>query len=151
MNPIQERLLQLLLDERDISRTLIKFSRCIDMKDFEAYAGLYASDGVLRTPWGGHKGREGLADYVRKDIGDYVALHHVSTGHEIDVDGDQASVRATLLATHVTEESGSAFWSVGGHYDMKLRRVEGTWQLSLVELHPVWRFDTPSPTKLEKE
>ncbi|VXC24592.1 conserved hypothetical protein [Arthrobacter sp. 9AX] len=150
MNQHDEKLFKLLLDEREISRLLIRFSRCIDTKNFEKYAELYAADGELRTPWGGHSGREGLAEHVRRDLGKYEGLHHVSAGHSIDVDGDTAQVRATLLATHVTNDTGTEFWSVGGHYDINLKRIDGAWKLRVVEIHPTWRFDT-SPTTEQEE
>ncbi len=139
-----DALLALLLDERAISRHLVRFSRCIDTKNFDEYAELYAPDGELVTPWGAHRGRDGLADHVRGDLGDYLALHHVSAGHEITVDGDRATARATLLATHVTNDTGTAFWTVGGHYDMTLARDGDGWLLTRVEIKPAWRFDTPS-------
>jgi uncharacterized protein (TIGR02246 family) len=142
MTSISDEQLQNLLDEREISRLLVVFSRCIDTKDFDAYAQLYAQDAELVTPWGSHKGREGLAEHVQNDLGGYRALHHVSTGHEITVDGDRATVRATLLATHITDDTGTQFWSVGGHYDMKLAKTNGNWRLARVAINPAWRFDT---------
>lgn len=144
MTGVSDELLALLLDERAISRLLVRFSRCIDTKNFDEYAELYALDGELITPWGSHRGRAGLADHVRGDLGGYLALHHVSAGHEITVDGDRATARATLLATHVTNEAGTAFWALGGHYDIALVRDGGGWLLTRVEIKPAWRFDTPS-------
>lgn len=143
MTTTEKKLLELLLNEREISRLLVKFSRCIDTKDFDEYARLYAVDGELRTPWGGHRGQKGLAEHVRRDLGQFEGLHHVSAGHAIDIDGDTATVRATLLATHVIDTARAEFWSVGGHYDMSLVRENGTWKFSTVEIHPAWRFDSP--------
>ncbi|MGN7950347.1 nuclear transport factor 2 family protein [Microbacterium sp. 22215] len=143
MSTFTDEDIQLLVDERAISRLLITFSRCIDTKDFDGYASLFAVDGELVTPWGGgHKGRDGLAAYVGKDLGGYAALHHVSAGHDIHIDGDHATVRATLLATHVNDDTATNFWSVGGHYDLQLIRDGRGWLLTRVEIKPAWRFDT---------
>lgn len=138
-------LLRLLLDEREISRVLLAFSRCIDTKDFDGYAKLFAEDGELVTPWGGHRGREGLSEYVRGDLGAYAGLQHVSAGHEISVDGDSATARTTLLATHVTSDTGTEFWTVGGFYLYEFARVDGLWRITRAQINPVWRFDnTPA-------
>jgi len=140
----EHELLQQLLDERAISRLLLSFSLCIDTKDFDGYAELFEEDGELVTPWGGHRGKAGLADHVRADLGHYSALHHVSTGHLIKVKDDTASVRATLLATHVIE-GPEVFWSVGGYYEFEFARAaDDRWLIRRVSLHPAWRFETPS-------
>lgn len=143
--PFDDEQLRVLMDERGISRLLIAFSRCIDTKDFDGYASLYSRDGELVTPWGGHRGRDGLADHVRYDLGHYSRLHHVSAAHDISLDGDRAEVRATLLATHVVDESGERFWSVGGHYEIQVVREDDVWRFARVEIKPAWRFDTTDP------
>jgi hypothetical protein len=145
LSPIHPDQLRLLLDEREISRTLIRFSRCLDTKDFDAYAALYDESGILITPWGEHRGRAGMAEHVARDLGGFAALHHVSAGHDIEVRGDEANVRTTLLATHVIGGGGVEFWSVGGHYEMVLGRVGAQWLFRSVRIVPAWRFDVASP------
>lgn len=137
-------LLKLLLDEREIRSLLISIARTVDQKDFDATAALYAADGELVTPWGTHSGRAGLADHIRGDLGGFPGLHHVSAGHEIDVHpgGETASARMTLLATHVLDDDGRAFTTVGGHYDIDLVREDGEWRLRRVTIHAAWRFET---------
>jgi uncharacterized protein (TIGR02246 family) len=98
--------LQLLRAEREIGRLITRFARCFDTKDFTGYAACYARDGVLTTPWGSHHGRDGLVEYVERDLGHFVATQHVSAGHEIEVDDDHATARFTLLASHVTRKDG---------------------------------------------
>jgi uncharacterized protein (TIGR02246 family) len=135
-------LLRMLLDEREIRNVLIAIARTVDQKDFDGTAALYAQDGELVTPWGSHRGRDGLAEYIRGDLGGFPGLHHVSAGHEIEVaaDGRTARARMTLLATHVLDEEGTRFSTVGGHYDVDLIREEGAWRLRRVRINPAWRF-----------
>jgi uncharacterized protein (TIGR02246 family) len=137
-------LLRMLLDEREIRAVLIAIARTVDQKDFEGTAALYAQDGELVTPWGSHRGRDGLAEYIRGDLGAFAGLHHVSAGHEIEVAPDRQTARArmTLLATHVLDEEGTDFTTVGGHYDVDLVREDGAWRLSRVRIQPAWRFAT---------
>lgn len=138
-------LLRDLLDERAVSRLIIRFARCLDTKDWEGYASCYARDGRLVLPGGSHDGRDGLAEYVERDLGGFIATQHVSANHEIEVRGDTARARSSLLATHVTAADGRAFWTTGGHYDLELVREDGEWRFSLVTIVPVWRFDSPTP------
>ena len=133
---------QIVMDERAISKRIIEFARCVDEKDFAGYANTFAVDGELVTPWGGHSGREGLAEHVRAGLERYFATQHVSANHEITVVGDRATARSTLFATHVRNEEGTDFWTTGGHYELELVREEGVWRFSRISLHPAWRFDT---------
>ncbi len=130
-----------LLDRQDISALLVRFARCLDTKDFTGYANCYAAEGVLQLPRGGHEGRTGMAGYVERDLGQYVATHHVSANHEIEIDGDTARARSSLHATHVRSTEDD-FWSVGGWYDTTLRRTSEGWRFTRVRINPVWRFDT---------
>lgn len=136
--------LSLLMEEREITRVLMGLASCVDSLDFEGLAQLYAEDGELVTPWGSHRGRDGLAEYVSKDIGVYKALHHVSAGHEIDVipGAHRARARMTLLASHVTDDAGERFRSNGGHYEIQLVREHGVWCLENVRIVPAWSFQS---------
>lgn len=133
---------QLLMDEREITRLLSALSRTVDEKDFDGLASLYAVDGTLATPWGSHSGRAGKAEYVRKDLGHFHAMHHVGAGYEIQVEpgASTATARMTLLATHVSDSGGTHFTTVGGYYDVDLVREDGKWRLKRVTPHPQWRF-----------
>jgi 4-carboxymuconolactone decarboxylase len=132
-----------LLAEREISRVLVSLARCVDTFDFEGLAQLYAEDGELVTPWASHRGREGLAEHVRRDLGHYKALHHVSAGHEIYVNPGESVARArmTLLATHVLDDAGHLFTTNGGHYDISLVHEAGAWRLKRVHIVPAWTLN----------
>lgn len=138
--------LQELLDHHDISRILVLFARRLDEKDFVGYAELYAQDGTLTTPRATHRGRIGLAEHVEGDLGDFVATHHVCASRDISVEGDSATVRSSLHATHVRSVDASDFWVVGGWYDVSLRRGgPHGWEITSVVINPTWRFDTREP------
>ncbi|GAA0304736.1 hypothetical protein GCM10009087_13280 [Sphingomonas oligophenolica] len=140
--------LQLLLDEREITRLLLALSRTVDQKDFIGLASLYAVDGALITPRGTHRGRAGLAEFVAKDIGHYAALHHISAAHDINIHpgAETASARMTLHATHVSDSAAMAFDTVGGFYDFQLIREDGQWRIKENRIHPQWHFEVPGRT-----
>jgi hypothetical protein len=80
---------------------------------------------------------------VRRDLGHYKALHHVSAGHEIYVNPGESVARArmTLLATHVLDDAGHLFTTNGGHYDISLVHEAGAWRLKRVHIVPAWTLN----------
>lgn len=137
-----QRQMQQLLDEREITRLLLSLSRLVDQKDFEGLAQIYAHNGELVLPWGGHRGREGFADYVRKDIGHFRELHHVGAGIEVSVEAgaNVATARMNLLATHVEPGEEENFTTVGGYYNLDLIREDGHWRILRNQAQGQWRF-----------
>ncbi|MCU1415615.1 MAG: hypothetical protein JWN80_2955 [Microbacteriaceae bacterium] len=138
---ISDELIQGLLDERDIRNVLTALGLHTDQKDFVATAALYAEQGALITPWGSHHGRDGLAKYITDDLGGFPGLQHVTTGHVIDVAADRktAQARMVLISTHILNEDGTAYTSVGAHYEIQLIRLGDDWQILRNEIFPAWR------------
>lgn len=131
------------LDAGAISDVLISFARYLDERNWTAYADLYTEDCTLTTPRATHRGRNGLAEFVERDLGGYTATHHVTANHSIDIDRDTATVRSSLHATHVRNNDPEDFWTVGGWYDTVLHRTPGGhWKIHSVTINPVWRLDT---------
>jgi uncharacterized protein (TIGR02246 family) len=149
VHPNQAEMLQELLDRDEISRLLVKFARALDERDWDGYANLYAEDGVFQRPLCKHEGREGLAEFVRDDLGGFIGLHHITGNHDITVRGDSATVRSSLQAYHVRTDDLSDFWAVGGWYDMELRRTESGWRITKAQPNPVWMFDTRQAERSE--
>lgn len=128
-----------LVDEDDIRTLLIRFGRLLDERRWDEYAALYARDAVLELPHARHEGRAGLAEFVGADLGRYVATQHISASHDIQVDGDIAMARSTLIGVHVTSEDRRSYWAGGGWYHTRLRRhSDGGWQLTHVSARPEW-------------
>lgn len=137
--PAPDEQLGWLVDRAQISDLLYRFARALDEKDFEGYAGLYAEDGELVLPWGGHRGRAGLAEHVRGDLGGFGATHHISSNHLIEVDGDSAASRSYLQAVHVLDAADRrTHWDVGGWYDCSYRRTAEGWRFTRVAITDVW-------------
>jgi uncharacterized protein (TIGR02246 family) len=128
-----------MLDSEDIRALITRFGRCQDERRWANYAALFTEDGVLELPFGSWTGPGPISAQVESDLAVYVATHHVSTNHDVELDGDSALARVTFIATHVTSADGMAFWRGGGVYRFELRRVDGTWRIARVTIDPVWR------------
>ena len=132
-----------LVDRAEISDLLHRFAQALDRRDWDAYEANFADDGELILPWGGHKGRVGMAAYVSRDLGRFAATHHISANHQVSVTGDTATSRSYLQAVHVLRPGDPAsHFDVGGWYDNDYRRTAEGWRLTRVVITPVWESGT---------
>jgi SnoaL-like domain len=71
----------------------------------------------------------------------------------IEVDGDRARSRSSLLAVHVLDESDPGVHAdIGGFYDCEYVRTDEGWKFSRVKISVSWRAgadltleETPQP------
>lgn len=135
-----DEMVRWLVDRAEISDLLHRFARALDEKDFESYAATFAEEGELILPWGGHRGRQGLADYVQADLARFPRTHHISANHQISVDGDRATSRSYLQAVHLVQGGDPReHWDVGGWYDNQYRRTPDGWRFTRVAITDVWQ------------
>jgi 3-phenylpropionate/cinnamic acid dioxygenase small subunit len=143
MQSIEEKVAWL-VDRALISELLYGFARALDTKDFSAYVQNYAEDGFIDLPQpAGPPGsrlrisRDEMITRVPQSFKPYSASHHISTNHQIAIDGDTANSRSYLLAAHVRSRPDD-HWDVGGWYDCSYRRTAQGWRFVQVKLTAVW-------------
>lgn len=101
-------------DWLDICNLKARYCRCLDTKDWQGYAEVFADDAVLDTsPSGGLTvaGRDALVAYVRSSISeDTITTHHIHAP-EIAIDGDTATgIWRCRIAT--SGQTGASFWAL---------------------------------------
>lgn len=146
-----------LLDRTAISDLLIAFARAIDTKDWKGYEDLLTENGTIeipvKMPDGSpvvHVGREGTGEWVagndkRPGLGRFVQTHHMSTNHQITIDGDTATTHSYAQCIHRLNEDPARVWELGGWYTCKVHRVSGhEWKFVRVHLDMVWEHGKPS-------
>lgn len=69
------------------------------------------------------------------------AHQHLLGNHLVVVDGDQASVTASFIATH--QWRGDT-WTLGGDYLIELHQRGGAWRVSAMRMTPVWQTGNPN-------
>jgi hypothetical protein len=155
-----EQQVQWLVDRALISELLYSFARSLDTKDFASYAGNYAEDGILELPQppstaGNAEGggrltirRDEMLTKVPRSLATYSATHHISSNHQISIDGDAATSRSYLQAVHVGVTPFD-HWDAGGWYDCSYRRTAAGWKFVTVRLTAVWV--TGAPTQFATE
>ncbi|MFJ8749965.1 nuclear transport factor 2 family protein [Streptomyces sp. NPDC102441] len=144
-----DTLLQRVADELAVRRTLARLSRAQDDEDRQAYKTCFTSKvrltrSVVIPDWQPRElAVDELADLYFEQIGKYTFGHHLVTNHIIDVDGDEATCLADLYcvwAERNDPEGRSS--SLGGRYDLKLRRVDGEWLISERSIAELYAIDS---------
>jgi hypothetical protein len=144
LNVSTEALLRWLVDRTQISDLLFSFASALDSKDWKRYAENYADDGYIELPDPQSTvgatvilRKEKMLELLPKSLGRYVATHHISTNHQIAIDGNQADSRSYLQAVHVTGKP-TDHWTAGGWYDCHYVRTAQVWKFARVKLTAVW-------------
>ncbi|HEY2684906.1 MAG TPA: nuclear transport factor 2 family protein [Steroidobacteraceae bacterium] len=132
-----------LIDRTQISELLYSFARALDTRDFDAYVRNYAEDGFidLPQPAAGPDARlkiprAEMSARVPQSFRSYSATHHISSNHQIRIDGDSAASRSYLQAVHV--RTPRDHWGAGGWYDCTYRRTPEGWRFVQVRLTALW-------------
>lgn len=131
--------LQRLIDHDQLQRLVHQVGRCLDEGDFDGLRDIYAGDAVAHTPGGRAVGIDAVVDQARRVHTRTPAVQHQITDILIDIDANQAEVRANLLVTftddHVPARPGS---QQGEIYQFTARRDQPDWKLTEVTSTPVW-------------
>lgn len=129
--------LQWLIDRAEISDLFHAFARAIDEKDQAAYADTFAEDGSVKLPHGTFEGREAIR--AMRGPPPQWGTHHIHGNHQITFDGDRATARAYVIASHTFEKAvldNNA--RAGGWYDATLVRTAEGWRFKTIALTVVW-------------
>ncbi len=137
-----QRQVRELLDRNEIVNLIGRLGLMLDEKRFDDIRSIVTDDVVADFPSTGAgqmRGIEALAAHGRKSQGRFERAHHVITDHLIDLDGDRATVRANLIATHVhrADEPGSHY-DVGEYYRFEMIRTPEGWRISRLNPNGVW-------------
>ena len=93
----------------------------MDAGEAAEWAGLFTEDGVFDMGAGPVVGREALITFAGSIGG---SMHHMVTNDVIDVDGDVASSRVSVLVV-----AGGQLTATGRYRDT-LRREDGRWRIA---------------------
>jgi uncharacterized protein (TIGR02246 family) len=113
-----------------ITELKARYCRCLDTKDWDGYAAVFADDVVLDTTAAGgprFEGREAAVAGVRAAVERAITTHHVHSP-EITVDGDVAHAIWAMQDRNIWPEGRSLLGF--GHYHETYVRRDGRWQIA---------------------
>jgi ketosteroid isomerase-like protein len=124
--------LRILLDERDIERTLTRFARAMDDRDWAAMAEILADDAEGDLGTGRLRGSAAMIELIRGFLDNCGPTQHLLANVVVDVDGDTATSRAYVHDVHLSSDAdpSTRFYTLGDYTDTWKRRSDGSWELT---------------------
>jgi ketosteroid isomerase-like protein len=127
--------MQLLLDERDISRLMVDYCRFVDFGEAGRVPALFTDDGVWQAAGVDCRGRDAMAAmFAKRETLSRRTSRHVITNVSIDVTGDEATAVSYLINyRHDTNDDSPAVTPapiadpkfMGEYHDTFRRTAEG--------------------------
>jgi uncharacterized protein (TIGR02246 family) len=133
MDPVEQ-----LAALEDIKLLKARYFRCMDTKDWDGFAGLFAPDAVMDMTSEGSAvttGNREIAAFVESVIGDVVTVHH---GHmpEIEITSPTTATGIWAMEDKLRWPEGAPMGSMHGygHYHETYEKVDGEWRIKTLEL-----------------
>jgi uncharacterized protein (TIGR02246 family) len=133
--PSLEQRVQRMEDESQIRKMVIEYGAYLDAKDYAAYAGLFAPDGVWVGGFGSFTGPPAIEKMLTDNLGPpepgYVnkSSFHMLTNPIIEIDGDHAHVTSKYLFWTKSADNRPTPLLAGRYVD-EFVRVNGEWKIA---------------------
>jgi uncharacterized protein (TIGR02246 family) len=137
-----EKRVRQLEDANAIREVVIRYGEYLDARDYAAYAGLFASDGVWTGGFGSATGPAAIQAMLEKNLGKpepgFVnkANFHLMTTVVVEVDGDTARVRSRYTFFTASPDNHPTA-SLAGRYVDEFVRENGVWKIKKRTTHGV--------------
>jgi uncharacterized protein (TIGR02246 family) len=137
-----------LVSRSEITSVLNKYFRALDQHNFdrEHFAAIFTTDAEVIRPNGlSITGPEAISASHRQSFARFEGSQHFTTGHDISIDGNTATVRANLIAMHMWQGSKTDannkdnFFVAGGVIDATLVRTDDQWKIAKLSNVVTWR------------
>lgn len=126
-----------LSDQSAIQGLMDEYARSLDERDWGALSGCFTDDVVARLGMGSEPihGRDAVVEACRAALTPFDATQHLLAPAQVELDGDTATLRCNVQATHLRQGS---FLVVGGVYRDGATRTALGWRISEHELAAIW-------------
>ena len=145
---MDEARLQQVLDRMEISDTIIRFARALDIKDWELCRSCFINE--IETDYSDLRGQP--ASSIKAD--EFVELRrkalsglktqHLSTNHIITIEGNEATCISCMVIHRILpNKEGEDFFDTHGYYTHTLVRTSQGWKISKVKQTVLWNKGNP--------
>lgn len=118
--------LERVLDHLAIRELTARYNRAFDDVDSEAWADTFTPDGVM--DYGGDAPISGREALVKMSQATGYGFVHITTDPIIEVDGDRASQRCTVIIANRSRERDRVGIAMTGRYEDELVRTPDGWR-----------------------
>ena len=121
-------------DRLAVQDVMLKYAACVDERDDEGYRALFTDD--VEVAGMAAENIHGINAYFPwwlEAVSQYEATQHLLSPTRATIDGDHASTRTDVQATHFLDQGGTTLilWAT---YKTDMRRVDGKWKICRHEL-----------------
>lgn len=143
-----EEQIRVIIEKTQISDLLAKYFAAIDDKqlDKKIVENTFSKDAKIVRPDDVEIiGHDNIFEAHKNSFDRFKATHHLFTNFLIDIDGNNATLRANLIANHVwkgTESNVSIdgkYFLANGIFYAKARNENNTWAICELRNRIVWR------------
>jgi hypothetical protein len=138
-------------DASAITVLISRFFRTLNERRFEGDWGkeYFTDDVKAESPHGTAVGTEAVRQ-SQQAVEDWAVIQYMNTDILVDVDTDSATASWNSLMTHIHHESTlkklgeglDPLFTVGGVWDVDLRRTADGWRFSRTSVRPIWMSGT---------
>ena len=137
---------QVLLDERDITRLCYGYGSALDDRDWSRFRECFTADAVTSYEGlGEYEGYPAIEEVCRAALGPLDRSQHLIGNVTVEVDGDSATAQCYLHAQHVrTGTPGGDLYVIAGRYSDRLARTPDGWRFTYRHLETWWTDGNPA-------
>jgi ketosteroid isomerase-like protein len=137
---------QVLLDERDITRLCHRYATALDTGDWPLLRTCFLPDAVaVYEGIGEQPGYDAIEALCRSYLAPLTQTQHLIGNVEVVVDGDTATAHCYLQAQHVrTGAEGGDLFVIAGRYSDELVRTPDGWRIARRALASWWTAGNPA-------
>lgn len=137
---MDEANLQRLVDRLDIQDTLTTYAASIDDGDFDTLRTVFADDAsaLYDKDSGLLRGGDEIVAWVKHATADLDWQHHMISVYGVEIDGDEAKALVYLLSHQTVVGVPNQTRMMTSKYRNQLRRVDGRWRISKLDLRVGW-------------
>ncbi|MEU6826053.1 nuclear transport factor 2 family protein [Streptomyces atriruber] len=107
--------------------------------------GLFTRDAVVAFPLSRYEGIHGLAEWHSNALANFARTQHLNSPAVVDCTGDEATLRANLVSTHVHHPGGEGpeLFTTGTSVSGAARRTPDGWRLTRLSFGLIWVDGVP--------
>ena len=148
-NMVLDPVLQELVDKAAIRDLMARYARGIDRPDMDLIASSFTLDAHAEYGRWQAQGRDDIVDKLRPSISRTDSSTHFMGDQQFQFSGDVADVETNAIIYIVYTVEGTQYQSIAGiHYEDKMVRHDGGWQVQNRIVHSDWRRGTRVDTSL---
>ncbi len=141
-----EQKMRIMVDRGEISDVIFRYFSGVDQRDWGRWGSCLTEDVEIDLGFGQKEiGRQNAIQWAETGLAGIDATHHMSSNHEISINGDTATVRSNLLTTHVTKREGKEDrLTAGVVYNYVFIRTREGWRIRKAEVSIIWHDGDPT-------